>query len=61
MFTHKGKTPVELKGMLKVKNVTRNDAGIYMCEAQDFDAEDGVRTYQKSKLIVHCKYQSQTL
>ncbi len=61
MFTHKGKTPVELKGMLKVKNVTRNDAGIYMCEAQDFDAEDGVELIKNLSLIVHCKYQSQTL
>ncbi len=61
MFTHKGKTPVELKGMLKVNNVTRNDAGIYMCEAQDFDAEDGVELIKNLSLIVHCKYHSQTL
>ncbi|XP_016376122.1 basal cell adhesion molecule-like isoform X1 [Sinocyclocheilus rhinocerous] len=44
---------VALKGMLKVKNVTRKDAGIYKCEALDFDAEDGVELTKTLSLNVH--------
>lgn len=50
-----------LKGTLKVKNVTRKDAGIYKCDALDFDAESSVNLTKTLSLIVHCKYQSQTL
>lgn len=61
MPTHKDAQLEGLKGTLKVKNVTRNDAGLYKCEAQDFDAEYGVDLIKNLSLIVHCKYQSQTL
>ncbi|XP_016141007.1 basal cell adhesion molecule isoform X2 [Sinocyclocheilus grahami] len=44
---------VALKGMLIVKNVTRKDAGIYKCEALDFDAEDGVELTKTLSLNVH--------
>uniref|UniRef100_A0A8C1R8Q8 Ig-like domain-containing protein n=1 Tax=Cyprinus carpio TaxID=7962 RepID=A0A8C1R8Q8_CYPCA len=43
-----------LKGMLEVKNVSRKDAGIYKCEAMDFDALDGVVELIKTlNLSVH--------
>lgn len=46
-------------GKLVLKNVTRNDAGTYKCEAEDFDAlVDLVKTLRFS---VHCEYQIHTL
>lgn len=42
-----------LKGMLKVKSVTRKDAGIYKCEALDFDSEDDVELIKTLNLNVH--------
>uniref|UniRef100_A0A8C1ZXS5 Ig-like domain-containing protein n=1 Tax=Cyprinus carpio TaxID=7962 RepID=A0A8C1ZXS5_CYPCA len=42
-----------LKGTLKVKRVTRKDAGIYKCDALDFDAEDGVELMKTLSLNVH--------
>lgn len=44
-----------------MKSVTRNDNGTYKCEAQDFDALEGVELTKTLRLNVHCKYQFQTL
>lgn len=49
------------KGTLHIKNVTRKDNGTYKCEALDFDALEGVELDKTLPLLVHCKYQSQTL
>ncbi|XP_016301300.1 basal cell adhesion molecule-like isoform X2 [Sinocyclocheilus anshuiensis] len=41
------------KGTLKLKSVTRKDAGMYKCEALDFDALDGVELTKTLSLSVH--------
>lgn len=42
-------------GLYILKNVTRNDAGEYKCEAMDFDSLD-VQSLTKTLIIhVHCE------
>ncbi|KAL1259441.1 hypothetical protein QQF64_010018 [Cirrhinus molitorella] len=41
------------KGTLKVKNVTRKNAGNYQCEALDFDAAENVELIKTLSLAVH--------
>ncbi|CAM4700483.1 unnamed protein product [Leuciscus chuanchicus] len=41
------------QGTLYMKSVTRNDSGIYQCEAQDFDALEDVELIKTLRLNVH--------
>lgn len=60
LLTQKGSKLQGLKGTLRLKSVTRKDAGVYECDAQDFYASPGVNLVKNLSLFVHCKYQSQT-
>lgn len=52
-FTKEGSPLSGQKGTLHMKSVTRNDNGTYKCEAQDFDALEGVELTKTLRLNVH--------
>ncbi|XP_050986735.1 basal cell adhesion molecule isoform X2 [Labeo rohita] len=49
----KGSKLQGLKGTLRLKSVTRKDAGVYECDAQDFYASPGVNLVKNLSLFVH--------